>query len=163
MATRPEIPAAGYRYALCTLETKRAEIAGSLASLRLQEARYEQDLAKIDEVLRILDPASDPSQIVPKKPIRYLNVFKQGELGRLIIAILRAENRPMGNLEIASIIFVRGGFGPELWTPIRRRTQSNLAYLATLGRVEKTGRGLNAKWDMAESHCGHSDQLRHIF
>jgi hypothetical protein len=38
----------------------------------------------------------------------------QGELGRLIIGVLRAEHRPISNLEIAQIILDRGGFSPDL-------------------------------------------------
>jgi hypothetical protein len=139
----------GFRYAVCNLRAKRSEIAGEITQLELQVAYRRRDLAKVDDILRVLAPASDPAQIAPKKAIKYLNIFRQG-VGRLIVGVLRAENRPMGNLEITRIIFERGGFGPELWTPIRRRTQTNLFYLEKMGRVAKDGRGTAAQWALSD-------------
>lgn len=139
----------GFRYAVCSLRAKRAEIAGELERLRLETAQQRRDLAKVDDILRILAPASDPAQIPPKKAIKYLNVFRPGELGRLIIGVLRAEQRPMTNLELADTILRRGGFDRGLWTAIRRRTRANLAYLEDQGRVAKVGYGRSATWTLA--------------
>lgn len=136
----------GFRYAVCSLRAKRAELDGEIAQLRLQLAHSRRDLAKVDDILRILAPASDPAQIPPRKAIKYLNVFRQGELGRIIIAVLRAQGAPMTNLEIADTILQRGGFDRHLWIAIRRRTRANLAYLESQGRVSKVGRGLSATW-----------------
>lgn len=136
----------GFRYAVCSLRAKRAELAGDIAQLELQLDHARRDLAKVDDILRILAPASDPTQIAPKKAIKYLNVFRQGELGRLIIGLLRAADSPMTNLEIARIVMERGGLSHDLWVAIHRRTRANLAYLEAQGRVSKTGQGRVAAW-----------------
>lgn len=140
----------GFQYAIGALSKKRAELAGEIASLfqRLRHAR--KDMAKVDDILRILSPAANPAAIPPKKAIRYLNVFRQGELGRLIIAILREEKRAMTNLEIARVIMERGGYDYGLWGAMRRRCRANLAYLHEQGRVIKTGFAKTARWAARE-------------
>lgn len=136
----------GFQYAVGALAKKRAELAGDIASLALQLRDRRRDLAKVDDIIRILAPGSDPACIPPKRPVRYVNVFRQGELGRLIVAVLRAEQRAMTNLELADTILRRGGFDRSLWTAIRRRTRANLAYLEAQGRVAKAGHGAAATW-----------------
>lgn len=136
----------GQRYGVCVLRKRRADLAGEIGALVLQLRHRRADMAKVDDLLRLLAPTSDPTKIIPTKQIRYLNIFKQGELGRLLIALLRTEGRPMTNIEMSNIILSRGGYAAELWTPIRRRTRGNLAYLENLGRVERIGFGRSAKW-----------------
>src|SRR5882762_11738368 len=102
MASR--MTAVGFRYAVCSLRAKRAELAGETQQLELQLRRQRRELAKVDDILRILSPSSDPAQIPPKRAIRYLNIFRPGELGRLIIGLLRTAGGPMTNLEIARTV-----------------------------------------------------------
>lgn len=134
------------RYGIYALRDKRAEIDRDLGQLKLQVAQKRRELAQVDAALRLLDPSYAPSQIAPKKAIKYLNIFRQGELGRLIIGVLRAADGPMSNLEIAQIILDRGGFDHSLWTAIRRRCRANLAYLEDQGRVAKIGTGAATRW-----------------
>ena len=141
----------GFQYAVGALTKKRSELAGEIAQLELQIRDRRSDLVKVDDVLRILAPGLDPAAIPPKKAIKYLNVFRQGELGALIVGVLRAEGRPMTNLEIAAVILERGGFGRDLWTAIRRRCRANLEYLRAQGRAEKHGGGREARWTV-KSH-----------
>ncbi|MBV9548553.1 MAG: hypothetical protein JO256_02640 [Alphaproteobacteria bacterium] len=136
----------GFQYAVGALTKKRAELAGEIGQLELTLRDRRLDLAKVDDVLQLLAPGKDPSAIPPKKPIKYLNVFRQGELGRLIIGLLRSSDKPMTNLDIARAIFDRGAFEPNLWTAINRRCRANLAYLEAQGRVMRLNRGVAAKW-----------------
>jgi len=142
----------GFQYAVGALTKKRAELAGDVAQIKLQLRDRRRDLAKVDDILRILAPGIDPSCIPSKRPVRYMNVFRQGELGRLIIAVLRAEQRAMTNLELADIILCRGSFDRSLWTAIRRRTRANLDYLQHQGRVAKVGRGRDALWALTPAN-----------
>jgi hypothetical protein len=141
----------GFQYAVGALTKKRAELDGEIAQLELQIRDRRSDLVKVDDVLRMLAPAKDPTQIPPRKAIKYLNVFRQGELGRLIIAVLRSHGGPMTNLEIANLILDRGGFAQELWTAIRRRCRANLEYLGAQGRVVKIGSNRTARWALQGS------------
>lgn len=136
----------GFQWGVKALQKKRAELAGEVAQLKLQLRDRRRDLGKVDDILRILAPGQDPTKIRPKKLIRHQNLFRQGELGRLIGGILRAEGRPMGVAEITKIIMERGGFDKRLWTPIRRRIRGNLAYMEADGRAEKIGYGVTATW-----------------
>lgn len=140
----------GYQWGVKALQKRRSEIAGDIAQLTLRLKHCRHDLGKVDDILRILAPGKDPTRIPPKKAIRYLNLFRPGELGRLIIAILRAENRPMTNLEITRAIFDRGGFDLRLWSPIRRRCRANLAYLHLGGRIEKADAGSLTRWSLRQ-------------
>ena len=102
---------------------KRAEIAGDIAQLKLQVRNRRRDLAGIDAVLRVLAPGSDPTTIPAKRPVKYLNLFRQGELGRLILGVMRTAGRPMSNLDITQAIMERGGYeGPVAWTPCAGRS-----------------------------------------
>jgi hypothetical protein len=141
----------GFQYAVAALVKKRSELAGEIGQLELTLRDRLADLARVDDVLRMLAPAKDPSQIPPKRPIRYLNIFKQGELGRIIVGLLRASDGPMTNLELANLIIERGGIDASLWTAIRRRCRANLAYLENNGRVVKIGNGANARWALSHA------------
>ncbi|MEO8131126.1 MAG: hypothetical protein ABI822_28765, partial [Bryobacteraceae bacterium] len=116
--------------------------------LLLRDRRRE--LGKLDDVLRILAPDADPCAIPPKKAMKYLNVFRQGELGRLIIGLLRASSVPMTNLELTKAIMQRGGYRDHLWTAIRRRARANLAYLETQERVARSGKGAAVLWRITD-------------
>lgn len=138
----------GFRYAVGALRKKRADLAGEIGTLSLQLRDRRRDLAKVDDMLRMLAPGSDPAKIPPRKPIKNLNLFRQGELAMVIIGVIRSGGRPMSNLEISRAVFDRGGFGLSLWSPIRRRVRANLAYLEAKGRTIKAGEGKDALWGL---------------
>jgi len=94
----------GFQWGVKALQKKRAELAGEIGQLKLQLRDRRRDLGKVDDILRILAPGSDPTKIAPKKAIKHLNIFRQGELGMIIGGVLRAEKRPMTNLEIARVV-----------------------------------------------------------
>jgi hypothetical protein len=149
------VTAVGFQYGVAALRMKRAELAGDIAQLQLQLRDRRSDLGKVDDMLRILAPGTDPADIPPKKAMHYLNVFRHGELGRLILGLLRASARPLTNLEIARTVMQRGGYRSHLWTAIRRRTRANLAYLEAQDRVTKVGHGVGAAWTiLSRRHTG---------
>ena len=45
------------KYAFAALRNKRAEIAGRIAALKKQIARHKTELAKLDGVISLFDPA----------------------------------------------------------------------------------------------------------
>jgi hypothetical protein len=71
--------AVGFQYGVAALRMKRAELAGDINSLQLQLRDRRRDLGKVDDMLRILSPGTDPADIPPKKSMRYLNVFRHGD------------------------------------------------------------------------------------
>ena len=138
----------GYQWGVKALQKKRAEIAGEIAQLQIQVRHRRRDLKRVDDILRILAPGSDPATIATKKPVKYLNLFRQGELGRVVLGVLRDSRRPMTNLEISRAVMERGGYEKEAWTPMRRRVRANLAYLHDQGRVVKRGYAQSAFWTL---------------
>ena len=74
----------GFQWGVKALQKKRAELAGEIGQLNLQLRDRRRDMRKVDDVIRLLAPGSDPTRIAPKKAIRCRNLFRQGELGVLV-------------------------------------------------------------------------------
>ena len=81
----------GNKYALAALKDKRATIAGEIKHMERQLRHKREQLVHIDETLRIFDPEIDPAKLPKKK--RYINLFKQGELSRMVRDIFRKAGR----------------------------------------------------------------------
>src|SRR5437667_11764862 len=83
------------KYAFAALRDKRAEIAGRIAALKKQIARHKIELAKLDGVIRLFDPAYKVGDIPAKRAKQRSNLFTHGELGRLILDALRKAGEPL--------------------------------------------------------------------
>lgn len=94
---------------LSGLVTKRAEMAGEIEALRTRVARLQADLAHLDAVIRIMDPAAEPEAIKPKVPRNRCEWFGRGELFRLAMDALRTAPEPLTALEIARAVVERKG------------------------------------------------------
>ena len=77
------------KYAFAALRDKRAEIAGKIAALHKEISKLAKDLAKVDGVIKLFDPAYEIGSIKPKGARSRPTLFKQGELGRHILDCLR--------------------------------------------------------------------------
>ena len=77
----------GFQWGVKALQKKRAELAGQIGQLKLQLRDRRRDLRKVDDMIRLLAPGSDPTKIAPKKAIRYRNLFRQGERKRASLAL----------------------------------------------------------------------------
>ena len=99
----------GYQWGVKALRKKRAEIAGDIAQLQVQVRHRRRDLKRVDDILRILAPGSDPTTIPAKKPVKHLNVFRHGQLNALILGILGASKTPMTNIAVLEALMARPG------------------------------------------------------
>ena len=133
----------GYRYALSALRDKRSGLAGEIAALRRRIAQCEADMAHIDASLLLLAPAANPATLPVKRFQKRVKLFKQGQLGRLILGVLRRSKRPLSTHEIADALGQDGGFDGAV---LARRVRGNLAYLERSGRINKLSRARNARW-----------------
>jgi hypothetical protein len=61
-----QVTEVGFGYGVAVLRKKRAELDGEIVQLALQLRDRRRDLAKVNDILRILAPASDPTAIPPK-------------------------------------------------------------------------------------------------
>ena len=54
-------------------------------------------MGHVDATLRLLDPSIDIDQIPNKRLTRRIKLFRQGELGRLIVGVLRESDTAGGH------------------------------------------------------------------
>ena len=57
-------------------------------------------MGHVDATLRLLDPSIDIDQIPNKRPRKRIKLFRQGELGRLIVGVLREADTPISTQDI---------------------------------------------------------------
>ncbi len=137
----------GNKYALAALKDKRATIAGEIVQLRNKLAWAESQLKHLDATIGIFEPNLDPDSIPNKHPRKRVKLFRQGELGRLILDALRTADGPMRTQDIVSAILLVQGHDEAARTALAPRVRGNLQYLVTkAGTVSKIGGGGNARW-----------------
>jgi hypothetical protein len=141
----------GDRYALSALRNKRATIAAEIAQLERQLRHRKKSLVHVDATLRLLDPSIELDSIPNKRLLpKRVKLFRQGELGRLILGALRqAEGEPLSTREIASAVLAAGGHGEAARPTVAPRVRGNLCYLERRGKVTKTGNGKGVRWQLA--------------
>lgn len=139
----------GNRYALATLKDKRATIASEIIQLERQLRHRKEMLVHVDATLRLLDPELHVEGIPNKRPVKRIKLFRQGELGRMILGALRDADRPLHASKIVGAIIEAGGHGESARKAISQRVRGNLAYLERRRVVEKDGSGRSARWAIA--------------
>ena len=139
----------GNKYALATLREKRATLAGEIVQLEKQ-AKWKRDLlGHVDATLALFDPDYRQVSIPAKRPYRHIKLFKQGELGRLIVDSLRRAGRPLSTAEVASAVLAGAGAPESAKATMAGRVRGNLAYLERRQKVTKNGRGASVTWTLA--------------
>src|SRR3954453_2575559 len=137
------------KYAFAALRDKRAEIAGQIAALHKELAKLQRDLAKVDGVIRLFDPAYRVGSIPAKQPRKRLFLFKHGELGRLILDCLRKAGEPQPTATV--VAYVAQAIGrPEATARLAKTVATNLRYMAMQRRyVTKIGDREATRWTLA--------------
>lgn len=136
----------GNRYALSALRAKRAEIAGEIVALKRKLDWAEKSLRHLDASLNILDPTGDPTQIPAKRPQKRVKLFRQGQLGAMILGALRTAQRPLATAEVVRALVESGRLGDGAEAGLKARVRSNLAHLLKTARVLKQGKGVAVLW-----------------
>jgi hypothetical protein len=142
-------------FAISALARKRAELAGEIqaAEVRLRELRA--NLAHVDATIRLFAPDYPIAQITPKKPQPERPVlFEKGELGRMILDILRTAAEPMTVVQIASEVMVRLGMTEDRGARefLESRVDRGLRRQQEQGLVERVVYGPRAVgWRIAAS------------
>jgi hypothetical protein len=80
----------GSRYAISALKNKRAVLAAEIVQLERQLRHRRESMQHVDACLRMLDPTLAVESIPNKRLPKHINLFRQGELGRLILGPLRS-------------------------------------------------------------------------
>ncbi len=139
----------GDTYALSALKNRRASIASDIVQLERQLRHCRETLVHVDATLKLLDPESEPESIPTKRPIKRVKLFRQGELGRMIMDALRNADEPIGTHAIVDQIIAAGGHGESARRALGGRVRGNLAYLQRRSVVLKIGDGRDARWRLA--------------
>ena len=115
-------------YALLRLH---AELAGEIVKHKRQQRRLRRDMAKVRDVIRMLEPAIGriPTKvIIRRKPNPW---FKHGTLYPAVVALLKAAGRPLHAMEITWALFKQRGIVPTDWDSVfwlRRSVERSLTY-----------------------------------
>jgi hypothetical protein len=99
------------------LKRKRAVISGELRKAEDRCAAMRQHLAAMDQTLKLMGYEGAPEDIRPIKPRGRL--FRQGELPRAIMDILRQANGPMTDGELVVLVMAMKGLDPN-YVDLRR-------------------------------------------
>jgi len=141
----------GNKYALAALKEKRASIAGEIAQKKTQIARLQKTLEHVDETIRVFDPAFDVGALPAKRPRSHVNLFRQGELGRLIVDALRRAGRPLSAREIVTALMEARGYDETARPALAPRVRGNLAYLHGRGVLVKEEAGDGVTWALTDT------------
>jgi hypothetical protein len=135
-------------YALPALKERRAKLDGEKLQLKQRIINIENQLIAIDTTIKIFDPDFDPTAIRSINPRKRVNIFRMGEVGRMIIDALRkADGEPLNTGQVADyIIAVSKLDSPEGKQVIYRSSATNLNYLARRGKILKLGKGMGTTW-----------------
>lgn len=136
----------GNRYALAALKKQRADMAGEIACLSSKILWLKSQLGHVDATLRLLDPSIDLKGLPVSRPRKRIKLFRQGELGRLIVDALRRAGKPVGTHEVVTAVLAAGGHGESARAALAPRVRGNLAYLEKAGKVVKQGHGKEVHW-----------------
>ncbi len=141
----------GNKYALAALKNQRATLAGQIVSLKKRLAWAEEQIRHVDASLQLLDPQLFPHLIPAKRPQKRIKLFRQGELGRLIIDAPRRAGKPLGTHAIVGAVLKAGGHSEAARPALGPRVRGNLAYLHRREKVAKAGRGKAVTWSLKAS------------
>lgn len=137
----------GNKYALAALKRERGRRAGEIQELKRKLSWAEEQLRHVDATLHMLAPSVKVSALPVLRPQKRIKLFRQGELGRMIIDALR-ERGPLTTTEIVSAVLKTGGHDEAARPTMTPRVRGNLCYLRGRVRVEQVRRGTNPIWKL---------------
>lgn len=140
----------GNRYALAALKERRGLLAAEIASLMHQLQARKRTIAHVDATLKLLDPSVDVSKLAKRRVVKRIRLFRQGELGRLILGALRDADRPLATHEIVDHVVAAGGHREGARKAMTGRVRGNLAYLERRSVVVRSGHGRATEWTLAK-------------
>ena len=140
----------GNLYALAALKSQRGILAAEIVQLKRQLRHRKEMLIHVDATLRLLDPEIKVDSIRPKRAPKRIKLFRQGELGRLIIdAIRRSPADGVSARDIVPTLLAVGGHAESVRGTLSPRVRGNLAYLGSQEKVIKDDSGDVAVWRLA--------------
>jgi hypothetical protein len=91
------------------LVSKRAEVAGKIASYQTEIAQLQGSLAHLDGSIKLFSPEYDLLTIKAKRTNKRNQYFTRGEAQRMTLDLLREAGRPLSSREITDQLLKRKG------------------------------------------------------
>ncbi|MEB0032690.1 hypothetical protein QN372_18230 [Undibacterium sp. RTI2.1] len=82
------------------LVSKRAEVAGQIASFKSEIIRLQGALSHLDGSIKLFVPEFDLRTVKAKRTNKRNTYFKKGEAQRMTLDVLREEGKPLSSREI---------------------------------------------------------------
>jgi len=114
------------------LVSKRAEVAGQIASFKTEIIRLQGALTHLDGSIKLFAPEFDLRTVKAKRTNKRNQNFKQGEAQHMTLDVMREANAPLYSRKITDALLQRKNIEPT--TAIVARVQKNI--LAVLHRLE---------------------------
>lgn len=103
------------------LRKKRGSLASEMVQLERQLRHRKEALGYVDATLRLLDPTVEIDAIPNRRIVKRIRLFRQGELGRMILKVLRNADTPLSTRDITNAILAAGGHGDEARSAVMPR------------------------------------------
>ena len=137
-----------HRYALSALRNKRASLASEIVQLKRQLRHCRESLGHVDATLRLLDPSVDIDAIPNKRIRKRIKLFRQGELGRMILGVLREANGAVSTAALVSGVLDAAVTGSQPGARWHHGCARTLLIWRGEGTVLKSGSGKRARWQV---------------
>lgn len=108
-------------HSISKLTRQKAERLGEIAKHRDAIKRLQQEIKKLDDVMRMIDAGVDVNAVKPVRTCKPL--FPRGGLLRLVLAVLKENGCPMTRKAITSVLEARRGDGLDLHTHVKACTK----------------------------------------
>jgi hypothetical protein len=121
-------------HSIAKLTRQKAERLGEIAKHRDAIKRLQQEIKKLDDVMRMIDAGVDVDAV---KPVRTrVPLFPRGGLLRLILAVLKENGQPMTRKAIEAALEAQRGDGRDLHSHVKACTKRH----ARNGVLREVGR-----------------------
>lgn len=114
------------------LVSKRAEVAGQIASYQTEITRLQGALSHLDGSIKLFAPEYDLRTVKAKRTNTRNQYFKQGEAQRMTLDVMREAGSALCSREITNALLQRKGIASTV--AIVARVQKNI--LAVMHRLE---------------------------
>lgn len=129
---------------------RRSDLAERQAFIRAEIAKIDQDLAAVDRVLGLLDPAYQTNTAKKRASPSSGTGLSRGELSECILEVLR-DHDSVSAAECAELIAAMKAIPATTLPRLKTNVGTALAYLATRDRVRRVsdGEGRSVHWQIA--------------
>lgn len=133
---------------------QRSKVSGVIADLEERTCQARANVARIDAVIRLMDPDADIASTEPKRPANGRpGVFANSETSRRIREMIRDAQAPVASEDLVRQAMTDKELSPDDKQARIASTRSfpcALHRMHVVGTLAKVGHGLGARWTAVE-------------